>query len=76
MNAAIQEILHTALQLPDRDRADLAVSLIESLDCSSDPDAQAAWAEEISRRLVELDSGTIKAVPWNEARQVIAGHAP
>jgi putative addiction module component (TIGR02574 family) len=73
MNAAAQEILATALQLPDKDRADLAASLIESLDEAVDPNAQAAWAEEIGRRLAALDSGTVKAVSWDEARRVIAG---
>ena len=73
MNAAIQEILDTVLRLPDRDRADLAASLIESLDRPFDSDAQTAWAEEVCRRLAELDSGTVRPVPWDEARQVIAG---
>lgn len=75
MNTAIQEILNTALRLPDSDRADLAASLIESLDRSFDSDAQTAWAEEVRRRLAELDGGTIRPVPWDEARQVIAGRA-
>jgi putative addiction module component (TIGR02574 family) len=73
MNITSQEILNTALQLPDKDRADLAASLIESLDRSFDSDTQAIWAEEVSRRLAELDSGTVRAVPWDEARQIIAG---
>jgi putative addiction module component (TIGR02574 family) len=73
MNAVVQEVLNTALRLPDRDRADLAASLIESLDRPFDSDAQTAWAEEIGRRLAELDSGTVKPIPWDEARQVIAG---
>jgi putative addiction module component (TIGR02574 family) len=74
MNAAIQEILNTVLRLPDKDRADLAVSLIESLDQPFDIDARDAWAEEIRRRIAELDSGAVKTVAWDEARQIIAGH--
>ena len=73
MNAAVQEVLNTALQLPERDRADLAASLIESLDQPFDSDAQTVWAEEVHRRLAELDSGKVKPVPWDEARQAIAG---
>ena len=73
MDATTQEILSTALRLPDKDRADLAASLIESLDEPFDSDAQIAWAEEIRRRLAELDSGAVKAVAWDEARRVIAG---
>ena len=73
MNTATQEILNTALQLPDKERADLAASLIESLDRPFDSDVQAAWAEEIRRRIADLDSGAVKAIPWDEARQAIAG---
>ena len=73
MNTAIQELLDTALRLPENDRADLAASLIESLDQPFDPDAQTAWAEEVRRRLADLDSGVVKAIPWDEARQAIVG---
>jgi putative addiction module component (TIGR02574 family) len=73
MNAAIQELLNTALRLPERDRADLAASLIESLDPSFDSDAQAAWADEVRRRLADHDNGAVVPVPWEEARQIIAG---
>ena len=73
MNTAIQELLETALRLPENDRADLAVSLIESLDQPFDPDAQTAWAEEVRRRLADLDSGVVKAIPWDKARQAIGG---
>lgn len=73
MNTAIQELLDTALRLPENDRADLAASLIESLDQLSDPDAQTAWAEEVRRRLADLDNGLVKAISWDEARQTIGG---
>ena len=73
MNTSPQEILDTALQLPDKERADLAVSLIESLDRPFDSDVQAAWAEEIQRRIADLNSGAVKAIPWDEARQMIIG---
>jgi putative addiction module component (TIGR02574 family) len=74
MNATAQEILSTALQLPEKDRADLAASLMDSLDGPADADSQAAWAEETRRRLAELDGGNVKTVSWQEARAIIAGH--
>jgi putative addiction module component (TIGR02574 family) len=73
MTANVQELLQTALKLSENERADLAASLIESLDQPFDADAREAWAEEIHRRLDELDSGAVKPIPWDEARQVIAG---
>jgi putative addiction module component (TIGR02574 family) len=74
MNASAQDILNTALLLPDKDRASLAASLIESLDQPFDADSQTAWAEEVGRRLAEIDSGTVQMVSWDNARRIIAGH--
>ena len=64
-----QELLKKALALPDKERADLAGSLIESLDDTVDEDAEAAWQEEIVRRLEEVRSGKVKTTPWNDVRQ-------
>jgi putative addiction module component (TIGR02574 family) len=64
-----QELLKKALALPDKERADLAGSLIESLDNTVDEDAEAAWQEEILRRLEEVRSGKAKTTPWNDVRQ-------
>jgi len=66
-------ILKDALQLPEPDRADLAAMLIESLDSQVDEDAEAAWDTEIERRIAELDNGSVRAVPWPEARRMIMG---
>ncbi len=63
------ELLKKALSLPVEERADLAGSLIESLDNSEDDSVAAAWDEEIARRMAELDSGKVKPVPLEEARR-------
>ncbi len=73
MSSDVQELLSKALRLPEKDRAELAASLIESLDQPFDPDAQAAWGEEIQRRISDLDNGSVRAVPWEDARRIIAG---
>ena len=64
-----QELLKKALALPDKERADMAGSLIDSLDNTVDGDAEAAWQEEIIRRLEEVRSGKVKTSSWNEVRQ-------
>ena len=66
------EILKDALALPTDARAALAGSLLESLDTEVDEDAEAAWAIEINRRVAELDSGVVKAIPWAEVRRRLA----
>ena len=64
-----QELLKRALALPDKERADQAGSLIESLDDIVDENAEAAWQEEIVRRLEEVQSGKVKTTSWDDVRQ-------
>ncbi len=73
MNEAAQKILSDALHLPDRERAELAASLIDSLDPSVDEEYQQAWDSEVLRRVEELDNGAVTPVPWAEARRRILG---
>ena len=73
MNTRTQELYDNALQLPDGDRAELAAWLIESLDREVDDDVEAVWDAELRRRIDELDSGAVAAVPWPEARRMILG---
>lgn len=58
-----------AAELSERDRADLAGLLIESLEGDPDLDVEAAWVAEIQKRVEELDAGTAKTIPWEEVRQ-------
>jgi putative addiction module component (TIGR02574 family) len=64
-----EELLKKALALPEKERADLAGSLINSLDETVDENAEAAWQEEVGRRLEELRSGKVKTRSWDEVRQ-------
>lgn len=68
-----KKILEDALQLPPEARAAIAAWLLDSLDDSSDPDAEDRWSEEIQRRLSELETGEVKPVPWSVARREISG---
>jgi putative addiction module component (TIGR02574 family) len=64
-------ILEEALKLPIEARAALAGSLLESLDGVVDENVEAAWADEIARRVDDLNSGKAKTVPWTQARRRI-----
>jgi len=73
MTEEVSDILKKALALPPEARAAIAGSLLESLDENPpDPAIEAAWSEEIARRIEELDSGKIKPIPWADARRQIA----
>ncbi len=67
------DILKEAMKLPPEARAALAGSLLDSLEEVVDEGAEAAWETEIARRVRELDSGAVRAIPWAEARRLIAG---
>jgi putative addiction module component (TIGR02574 family) len=69
MTRPASRLLEEALRLSDADRAELAARLIDSLD--PDADAEAAWGEEVQRRLDDLEQGRVRSVPWTEARRQI-----
>ena len=71
MSSRAEKLFEEALTLPPEARAGLAAQLIESLDAEVDENAEAEWAATIARRLAELRSGAVTAVPWTEARRRI-----
>jgi putative addiction module component (TIGR02574 family) len=71
MGARPRKVLNEALDLTVEQRAELAARLIDSLDQKCDGDARSAWEAEIEKRIHELESGTVAAVPWPEARRQI-----
>jgi putative addiction module component (TIGR02574 family) len=72
MTSDVQDVLAAALQLSVEARAAVAAELIHSLDQTEVPeDIEDAWAEEIQRRLTDVDAGNVTPVPWQEARRRI-----
>lgn len=69
MTQEAHELLQKALTLPESERAELAGNLISSLDATVDQDADAAWQQEVLRRLHEFQSGEVKTASWEEVRQ-------
>jgi putative addiction module component (TIGR02574 family) len=72
MTQQASELLQKALSLSEEERAELAGSLLESLDAGVDEAAEAAWNQEIARRIEDLDSGKVKTVPWDTIRVKIS----
>jgi putative addiction module component (TIGR02574 family) len=60
MTARTRKILDEALKLPDRERADLATQLWNSLD-------EDDWEDEIEKRAKDMREGKVKGVPIDEA---------
>lgn len=78
MTHEVEELLHKALSLSENERAELAGTLIASLDTTIDPDVDAAWQAEVSRRSQEVRSGNVDTAAWEEvqrkARSLLNGH--
>jgi putative addiction module component (TIGR02574 family) len=55
--------------LSDKERAELASSLIDSLDPIVDSDAELAWQEEVARRLDRSKQVRSRRFPWDEVRR-------
>ena len=61
-------LLIAALELPERERAEIAAKLLESLDPDDANGVDEAWAVEIERRCAALDSGEAVTSDWNDFR--------
>ncbi len=73
MSPDVSELLKKALALPPEARAALAGSLLESLDDEPAEDGvEAAWEEEIKRRIEDIDSGKVQMIPYEEVRRRLA----
>ena len=62
----LAEIKERASRLSEAERAELALSLIESLDGPADPDIEDAWRLEIERRVGEIERGEVQLIPGDE----------
>ena len=65
MSSLIDELSRKARALPPEERIRLAEELISSVQ-DSDEEIEAAWAEEIERRLEEVENGTANLIPAEE----------
>ncbi len=67
MSARLDELKREAAKLSDAERAELALSLIESLEAPADQDhVEVEWDREIERRTGQIDRGEVQAVPGDE----------
>jgi putative addiction module component (TIGR02574 family) len=61
-------LLEQVLRLPERDRAEFATRLLESLDPETQQSIDEAWATEIERRCAAVDAGTLGTSDWKDVR--------
>jgi len=63
MSRSAQEILEEARQLPPDEVDWIIESLLIKEKSDSEAEVEAAWDDEIKRRLDEIDSGAVKMIP-------------
>ena len=65
MSDLVEELSRKARALPPEERVRLAEELLATVQ-EVDAEVDAAWDEEIRRRVAEIDSGTARLVPAEE----------
>lgn len=71
MEILTNELFKKALDLNEKDRAALAGLLIESLEETPIEEIESVWKAEVSRRVKELDSGEVTAIPWENVKALL-----
>jgi putative addiction module component (TIGR02574 family) len=66
MSKTLSELKEKASQLSESERAELAQSLIESLDGPPDADVEEAWRVEVERRVGQIERGEVQLIPGDE----------
>ena len=68
MSDLVDELSRKARALPPEERVRLAEELLATVQ-EVDPEVEAAWDEEIGRRMADLDSDGVQPVSAEEARR-------
>jgi putative addiction module component (TIGR02574 family) len=77
MTSQVSEILEKALTLSAQERGLLIDRLVESLDDEpAEGGLEAAWDEEIKRRVDDIRSGRVKTIPGEQVLRELAEEFP
>ena len=69
MSPTVDDIVAQVERLSADDRELLLDRLRQTLVPPIDADIDAAWTEEIERRLDAVDRGEMRSIPWDEAKK-------
>ncbi|GLQ29623.1 addiction module protein [Litoribrevibacter albus] len=67
----LQQALQDAKKLSKKERAELAHSLLNSLEEGQDDNVEQAWLDVANQRLKALESGEQDAVSWDDIKKEI-----
>lgn len=61
------DVVKSALELPESERAEVARRILETLDEGFATGVEDEWAREVAKRLRDLESGQAETMPASEA---------
>ena len=73
MSTVFKQVIENIKDLSHGERALIAHCLISSLESDPDEDVDKAWVALSEKRLLELESGVIKGVPWEDIKNEVKG---
>jgi putative addiction module component (TIGR02574 family) len=71
MSTGKSDLLAEALQLPARERLNLATKLLDSVEGDEDPDWEAAWLAELDRRMEEAERDPTSLQDWKDVKRAV-----
>jgi hypothetical protein len=71
MSAVFKQVIENIGALSSDEKALVAHCLISSLESKQDDGVEGAWAELAEQRYLELESGTVKGVSWEEIKNKV-----
>jgi len=73
MDQELKNVLDKALDMSQESRVFIAERLIDSLDAQMDHDVEAAWQQEIQKRIAQAERGEAEFVSWEDAKSRLQG---
>ncbi len=71
MSAVFKQVIQDIGELSSDEKALVAHCLISSLEIKHDDSVDVAWGELAEKRFLELESGVVKGVSWDEIRNIV-----
>ena len=71
MSAVFKQVIQDIGELSSNEKALVAHCLISSLETKHDDSVDVAWGELAEKRFLELESGAIEGVSWDEIRKKV-----
>ena len=73
MSALFKQVIENISDLTSDEKALVAHCLISSLEAKHDDSVDEAWGELAQKRLIELESGTVNGISWNNIKNKVKG---